>query len=82
MQDSFSNVDMQHSATHQLPIEFTGPGSEYFQVWIVNLLLMFVTFGICYPCVKVRRLRHFHANSLVRKVALPPTLLYCPEARW
>ena len=65
MQDSFSNVDMQHSATHQLPIEFTGSGSEYFRIWIVNLLLMFVTFGLYYPWAKVRRLRYFYANTLV-----------------
>ena len=81
MPDSFSNVDMQHSATHQLQIEFTGSGSEYFRIWIVNLLLMFVTFGIYYPWAKVWRLCYFHANSLEGKVAFGPLLLYCPEAR-
>lgn len=65
MQDSFSNTGMQHSEAHHLPIEFTGSGSEYFRIWIVNLLLMFVTLGIYYPWAKVRRLRYFHANTLV-----------------
>ena len=65
MQDSFSNAGMQHSEAHHLPIEFTGSGSEYFRIWIVNLLLMFVTLGIYYPWAKVRRLRYFHANTLV-----------------
>ena len=65
MHDSFSNAGMQHNQAHLLPIEFTGSGSEYFRIWIVNLLLMFVTLGIYYPWAKVRRLRYFHANTLV-----------------
>jgi uncharacterized membrane protein YjgN (DUF898 family) len=65
MQDSFSHAVMQHNEPHHLPIEFTGSGSEYFRIWIVNLLLMFVTLGIYYPWAKVRRLRYFHANTLV-----------------
>lgn len=65
MQDSFSNAGMQPDQTHLLPIEFTGSGSEYFRIWIVNLLLTLVTFGIYYPWAKVRRLRYFHANTLV-----------------
>ena len=65
MQDSLSNAVIQHNEPHHLPIEFTGSGSEYFRIWIVNLLLMFVTLGIYYPWAKVRRLRYFHANTLV-----------------
>ena len=65
MYDSFAPAGMQHNEPHHLPIEFTGSGSEYFRIWIVNLLLMFVTFGIYYPWAKVRRLRYFHANTLV-----------------
>ncbi|MDB5964699.1 MAG: hypothetical protein JWQ72_1199, partial [Polaromonas sp.] len=38
---------------------------EYFRIWIVNLLLMVVTFGIYYPWAKVRRLRYFFSNTLV-----------------
>lgn len=58
---------VQHSASkaHQLDIRFTGSGSEYFRIWIVNLLLMLVTLGIYYPWAKVRRLRYFHGNTLV-----------------
>ena len=51
--------------SYHLPIEFTGSGSEYFRIWIVNLLLMLVTFGIYYPWAKVRRLRYFYGNTLV-----------------
>ncbi len=47
------------------PVTFTGSGSEYFRIWIVNLLLMLVTFGIYYPWAKVRRLRYFYGNTQV-----------------
>jgi len=55
----------QADQTHQLSIEFTGSGSEYFRIWIVNLLLLMVTFGIYYPWAKVRRLRYFYGNTVV-----------------
>ena len=51
--------------SYHLDIRFTGSGSEYFRIWIVNLLLILITFGIYYPWAKVRRLRYFHANTLV-----------------
>lgn len=47
------------------PIEFTGSGSEYFRIWIVNLLLLLVTFGLYYPWAKVRKLRYFYGNTVV-----------------
>lgn len=50
---------------YMLHIEFTGSGSEYFRIWVVNLLLLLVTVGIYYPWAKVRRLRYFHGNTLV-----------------
>lgn len=51
-------------------LRFAGSGSEYFRIWIVNLLLTLVTFGIYYPWAKVRRLRYFHTNTLVAGHAL------------
>ena len=48
-----------------LPIRFTGSGSEYFRIWIVNLLLSIVTLSLYRPWAKVRRLRYFYANTLV-----------------
>lgn len=48
-----------------LRIEFTGSGSEYFRIWIVNLLLLLLTLGIYFPWAKVRRLRYFYGNTLV-----------------
>ncbi len=58
------------AAQTQLPISFTGSGSEYFRIWIVNLLLTFVTLGLYYPWAKVRKLRYFYGNTLVGEHAL------------
>jgi uncharacterized membrane protein YjgN (DUF898 family) len=55
---------------HPLRIEFTGSGSEYFRIWIVNLLLTLVTVGLYYPWAKVRKLRYFYGNTLVGRHAL------------
>jgi len=42
---------------------FTGTSSEYFGIWIVNILLIIVTIGFYAPWAKVRRLRYFYGNS-------------------
>lgn len=57
-------------AVQRHPIEFTGSGSEYFRIWIVNLLLTLVTFGLYYPWAKVRKLRYFYGNTHVAGHAL------------
>ena len=50
---------------HMLAITFSGSGSEYFRIWIVNLLLTLVTLGLYFPWAKVRRLRYFYGNTAV-----------------
>ena len=60
----------ERAGTQRLAITFTGSGSEYFRIWIVNLLLIVVTVGLYYPWAKVRRLRYFHGNTLVGGHAL------------
>jgi uncharacterized membrane protein YjgN (DUF898 family) len=47
------------------PVTFTGTGSEYFGIWIVNLLLTIVTFGIYASWAKVRRLKYFYRHTEV-----------------
>ena len=54
-----------HPAVHELPLRFVGSGSEFFRIWIVNLLLTLVTLGLYYPFAKVRRLRYFHGATEV-----------------
>jgi len=43
--------------------EFTGSGSEYFKIWIVNLLLTVLTLGIYSAWAKVRRMHYFYRNT-------------------
>ncbi|MDO8787448.1 MAG: DUF898 family protein [Sulfuritalea sp.] len=44
------------------PFAFTGEGGEYFRIWIVNLFLSLITFGIYSAWAKVRRETFFHRN--------------------
>ncbi|MGH8806423.1 MAG: YjgN family protein [Noviherbaspirillum sp.] len=44
---------------------FTGSGSEYFRIWIVNLLLTIATLGIYSAWAKVRKTRYFYDNTKV-----------------
>jgi uncharacterized membrane protein YjgN (DUF898 family) len=53
-----------------LRIRFSGSGSEYFRIWIVNLLLTIVTLSLYHPFAKARRLAYFHANTRVDGDAL------------
>lgn len=52
------------------PVEFSATGSEYFRIWIVNLLLIFVTLGIYLPWAKVRRIKYFYSNTRIDNHAL------------
>lgn len=56
--------------SRSLDIRFTGSGSEYFRIWIVNLLLIVVTLGLYLPFAKARRIRYFYANTLIDGQAL------------
>jgi uncharacterized membrane protein YjgN (DUF898 family) len=46
-----------------LHFRFNGSGSEYFRIWIVNLLLTILTLGIYSAWAKVRRLRYFYGQT-------------------
>lgn len=48
-----------------LDVRFTGSGSEYFRIWIVNLLLTLVTFTLYAPFARARRIAYFQNNTLV-----------------
>ena len=55
-----------HAANHTSPplaFAFTGRGSEYFRIWIVNLALTLLTLGIYSAWAKVRRLQYFYRNT-------------------
>jgi uncharacterized membrane protein YjgN (DUF898 family) len=44
-------------------LRFTGTGASYFGIWIVNLLLTIITFGIYSAWAKVRRLQYFYRHT-------------------
>ena len=52
-------------STNLLRLRFTGSGSEYFRIWIVNLLLTIVTLTLYLPWARARKLRYFMGNTLV-----------------
>ncbi len=49
----------------RLQFSFTGHGSEYFRIWIVNLMLSILTLGIYSAWAKVRREQYFHRNLVL-----------------
>ncbi|MEE9330852.1 MAG: YjgN family protein [Methylophilaceae bacterium] len=49
-------------------IHFTGKATEYFGIWIVNLLLSILTLGIYSAWAKVRRKKYFYNNTLIDNV--------------
>ena len=46
-------------------ITFTGRATEYFGIWIVNVLLTIITLGIYSAWAKVRRNRYFFGNTVL-----------------
>jgi uncharacterized membrane protein YjgN (DUF898 family) len=48
-----------------LPFAFTGIASDYFRIWIVNLLLNLITLGLWSPWSKVRKRRYFYGHTWV-----------------
>ena len=53
------------AAAETLDIRFTGSGSEYFRIWIVNLLLTLVTLTLYLPFARARRMAYFQNNTYV-----------------
>ena len=51
-------INRQHYKLH-----FTGSAGEYFRIWIVNTVLIVLTFGIYAAWAKVRTRRYFYANT-------------------
>lgn len=47
----------------KLPFEFRGVGSEFFKIWIVNIMLTIITLGIYSAWATVRTNRYFYANT-------------------
>jgi uncharacterized membrane protein YjgN (DUF898 family) len=46
-------------------VEFSGKGSEYFGIWIVNLFLTIITLGIYSAWAKVRNNQYLHGHTKI-----------------
>ena len=46
-------------------MHFIGQGREFFDIWIVNVLLSVITLGIFTPWAKVRQKRYFYNNTFL-----------------
>ena len=61
--DAQTGTEPRPPAEHTHGFEFTGSGSEYFRIWIVNILLTIVTLGIYSAWATVRTKRYFYGNT-------------------
>jgi uncharacterized membrane protein YjgN (DUF898 family) len=57
--------DTSSIAEQSIPFEFNGKASEYFGIWIVNVLLIIVTLGIYSAWAKVRTKRYFYGATFL-----------------
>ena len=46
-------------------VSFAGSGGDYCRLWLANLLLTLLTFGIYTPWARRRRIQYFYRNTLV-----------------
>ncbi len=75
-----NNPDISAQPPKSLGFEFRGDGTEYFKIWIVNILLTIVTLGIYSAWATVRNNRYFYSNLYLdndnfRYLADPITIL-------
>lgn len=49
----------------KIPFEFRGSGSEYFRIWLVNILLSIITLGIYSAWAKVRKNQYLYGNTRI-----------------
>jgi uncharacterized membrane protein YjgN (DUF898 family) len=51
-----------------LSFTFTGKGSEYFQIWLVNKVLQIITLGLYYPWALIRERKYLYQNTYLDHV--------------
>ncbi|NOT86188.1 MAG: DUF898 domain-containing protein [Methylococcaceae bacterium] len=52
-------------SAQRYPMQFTGTGSEYFRIWIVNIAFTLLTLGIYSAWAKVRTKHWFYGHTLL-----------------
>lgn len=60
-----SKIEENSEFPQELTFEFTGNGSEYFKIWIVNIALTILTLGIYSAWAKVRNKQYFYGNTFL-----------------
>jgi uncharacterized membrane protein YjgN (DUF898 family) len=58
-----TSIEQPIPATKHYQLTFTGKGSEYFSIMIVNWLLTIVTLGLYYPWARAKKLQYTHAQT-------------------
>jgi len=58
-------IEQQTATPRLLAFTFTGNASEYFGIWIVNILLKILTVGIYSAWAKVRKRRYLYGNTFL-----------------
>ena len=61
--DTFSRQNESNNSRKIEQLEFSGSGTEYFKIWIVNILLTMLTLGIYNAWAKVRTKNYFYRNT-------------------
>lgn len=63
------DVSEQHGEASQINLrrqhqfDFYGSGTEYFRIWLANILLTLLTLGVYSAWAKVRRMKYFYENT-------------------
>lgn len=63
--EPYAAPDRPETISGPLEVEFDGRAGEWFGIWIVNLMLTIVTFGIYSAWAKVRRKKYFHQHTRI-----------------
>lgn len=63
-----------------LGMKFVGRGSEYFRIWIADMLCMMLTFGLYWPWLRRRRWQYLDANTWVGSHRMS-RLSHIPDSR-
>ncbi len=57
------NLEETKTSAEFTHLKFHGQGGEYFKIWIVNLLLTVLTFGIYSPWAKIRKMKYMNQST-------------------
>ena len=63
LESSTYSAPLPESAYHCQRFRFHGSASEYFGIWMVNMMLTIVTLTLYSPWAKAKRMRYFYGNT-------------------